>query len=735
MSKTQLNFHVAGMHCASCASNIEHALNKVDGITQAKVNYGNEQANVESVNVPFEQIAKVIKRLGYTAILENNEQSDVAEAMREKELTQLKLTLIISASLSLVLVALSMLPFVPDFLKNPYLLLAISTPVQFWAGRRFYHGAFSALKNKSSNMDTLVALGSSVAYFYSLATIFIPEFFSKNNLEAHLYFESSAVIITFILLGKYLELSAKKNSSSAIKKLLGLQSKTATLWKDGAWQNVDIAVVKMGDRLLVKPGEKIPVDSVIDKGSANIDESMLTGENIAVFKKAGNKIYAATINHDGSLEIIAKKIGEQTMLAQIIRLVKNAQGSKPNVQKLVDQIAQIFVPVILILAGLTFVTWLYFDPSIALISFINVLIIACPCSLGLATPISLIVSIGKGALNGILIKDAQALEISNKIKAVIFDKTGTLTMGKPKVQEFKIFGQKTNDFILSLVQAAETLSAHPLANALVDYCENNLDEKMLITLTDFKNHSGSGITAIYKKQKVLIGTEALLSEAKIEPSEQINQLAKNWRQQAYSLVFVAYHQEILAIFAIADTIRANSLVTIQKLQSMRIKTIMLTGDNEQSAKNIASQLQIDKVIAQVLPAQKEAIVKKLREKYKIVAMVGDGINDAPALSNADVGIAMGNGTDIAIEAAGITLLHSDISLVPKAIRLSQLTFNNIRENLFWAFAYNIILIPVAMGALYPRFNLLLNPMLAGLAMAFSSITVVSNALRLKGQKL
>jgi heavy metal translocating P-type ATPase len=416
-------------------------------------------------------------------------------------------------------------------------------------------------------------------------------------------------------------------------------------------------------------------------------------------------------------------------------LVKNAQGSKPNVQKLVDRISQVFVPIILVLAVITFVVWFFFDRNIALISLINILIIACPCALGLATPISLVVSVGKGANSGILVKDAQALEISNQIKAIIFDKTGTLTVGQPEVQEFKIFNHKQPSFIWNLVKTAETLSAHPLAKALVNYATKNIEQESAITLQNFVSHAGAGIEAKYKKETLLIGTEALLIKNKIKLDEKMQELAKKWRQKAYSLVFVALGGQVLNIIAIADKERANSLATIQRLQAMGIKTIMLTGDNKQSAQNIAKKLQIDEVIAEVLPAQKEAVIKEMKAKYGVVAMVGDGINDAPALSSADVGIAMGNGTDVAIEAAGITLLHSDIALVPQAIHLSQLTFQNIRQNLFWAFAYNIVLIPVAMGVFYPQFNLLLNPMLAGLAMAFSSVTVVANALRLKGQKL
>lgn len=734
MSTKQLNFHIAGMHCASCASNIQRTLSKTKGVAKASVNYGNEQANLELDGADFKQVAQVVKKMGYTAILAEDDQADVAEELREKEIANLKFTLTWSAILSLVLLVISMLP-VPDVFKNPYLMLLLSTPVQFVAGRRFYQGALSALRNKSSNMDTLVALGTSVAYFYSLAVILLPNFFKANNLEAHLYFETAAVIITFILLGKYLELNAKKNSSSAIKKLLGLQSKTATLWKNGSWQEVGISEVQAGDRLLVKPGEKVPVDSVIAKGSASLDESMLTGESVAVLKKTGDKVYAATINYDGSLEIIAKKVGQQTMLAQIIRLVKNAQGSKPDVQKLVDRISQIFVPVILLLATVTFIAWLFFDRNIALISLINILIIACPCALGLATPISLVVSVGKGAGKGILIKDAQALEISNQIKAIIFDKTGTLTIGQPEVQEFKIYGHKQANFVWNLVKTAETLSAHPLAKALVNYASKNVKQEPPITLQNFVSHAGAGIEAKYKKETLLIGTEALLTQNKIKLDQEMQELAKKWRQQAYSLVFVALGKQVLSIIAIADQERSNSLSTIQRLQSMGIKTIMLTGDNKQSAQNIAKKLQIDEVIAEVLPAQKEAVIKEMKAKYGVVAMVGDGINDAPALSSADVGIAMGNGTDVAIEAAGVTLLHSNIALVPQAIHLSQLTFQNIRQNLFWAFAYNIVLIPVAMGVFYPQFNLLLNPMLAGLAMAFSSVTVVANALRLKGQKL
>jgi heavy metal translocating P-type ATPase len=724
-----LTFHVSGMTCASCASNIARKLTKTEGVSEASVNYANEQASVvyDEKKIKVKTIAESVNSLGYKANINSKDDGDVAEKERTAELKSLKNKLIISGVLAGLLM-LSMISSLPGIFHNPWFLWILATPVQFWAGTRFYKGAFSALKNLSSNMDTLVALGTSVAYFYSSAVMIFGNWFISQGIETHVYFEASAAIIFFILLGKFLEIRAKAQTSSAIKELLNLQVKTAFVKKDKDWVEVSIEKVRVGNILLVKPGQKIPVDGEVIKGETSIDESMVTGESLPVLKQKGDSVVGATTNQSGSIEIKAIKVGSETMLANIIRLVKQAQGSRPPIQALVDKVASVFVPVVIVLALLTFIIWLLVGPEprylFALVSMINVLIIACPCALGLATPTSLMVGMGKGAKLGILIKDARALEIANKTKAVVFDKTGTLTEGKPEVQEAVFVDQKNKNIILSLVKDIEELSHHPLATSLVEFANKNLVKNYKKNIIkDFKDISGKGVSASVGKDKILIGNKKLIN----------NKI--NIANLGQSLVLVSINKKLVAYFGIADSLKQNSKDTINKLNNMGITSIMLTGDNKETATAIAKQVNIKEFVSEVLPADKEQTIRDLRKKYSVVAMVGDGINDAPALASADIGIAMGGGTDVAIESAGITLLRSDISLVPAAINLSKRTMQNIRQNLFWAFGYNIILIPVAMGALYPFFKILLNPMLAGAAMAFSSVSVVANALRLKRQKL
>lgn len=734
-----LSFHVSGMHCASCASLIQKSLKKTEGVTEAHVNYANEQATVvlASKGASKRAITDAVKKAGYTAHI-SEDTSDIAEKKRSEELAQLKQKLVISGVISVILMSGAMLPFVPSFLHNPWLAMVLAAVVQFWAGKRFYQGAWSGLKNLTANMDTLVALGTSVAFFYSSAVTIFSDWFVSHGVDTHVYFEASAAIITFILLGKFLEIRAKAQTSSAIKKLLGLQAKTALLQKGDDWVEVPIEEVVVGDVLLVKPGQKVPVDGEVIEGETSIDESMVTGESLPVAKKTGDTVVGSTINSSGSIQIKATKVGSDTMLASIINLVKQAQGSRPPIQALVDVIAAYFVPVVIVLSVITFVVWFLVGPEPrylrALLSMINVLIIACPCALGLATPTSLMVGMGRGASLGILIKDANALEVANKTQAVVFDKTGTLTEGKPEVVE-DIFFTKDTETALQAVLAVEEKSHHPLASALIAYASNKVSKKTKGTVTAFKDVSGKGVTAKVGKKQVVIGNKALFDETSLSLSADEQQKVTSLTQKGNTVVLVAIDKQLVALFGIADKLKHNAQEVIASLEEMGITSIMLTGDTKKTAEAIAQQAGISRVKAEVLPDEKEAAVRALRKEFEYVAMVGDGINDAPALATADVGIAMGGGTDVAIESAGITLLRSDISLVPTAIGLSKATMRNIRQNLFWAFGYNIVLIPVAMGVLYPTFGILLNPMLAGAAMAFSSVSVVANALRLKKSRL
>ncbi|MBU0978535.1 MAG: heavy metal translocating P-type ATPase [Patescibacteria group bacterium] len=732
---TSISFHVSGMHCASCASNIQRKLKKTKGVAEANVNYANEQATVtfNSDQTSEEDLTKAVASLGYTAHLHTDEAGDVAETERALELGSLKTKVIVSGLLSLILIS-SMIPGLPEILRSPWLLWLLTTPVQFWAGRRFYLGAWSGLKNLTTNMDTLVVLGTSVAYFYSVAVVIFSQQLMSAGLTTHVYFEASAAIITFVLLGKYLEIRAKAQTSSAIKELLNLQAKTAWIKQGNDWVEVPIDLVQPGDLLLVKPGQKIPVDGEVVVGETAVDESMITGESLPIAKHVGDLVVGATLNQSGSIQMKAVKVGSQTMLANIIRLVKQAQGSKPAIQALVDKISSYFVPVVIGLAVLTFVMWMWWGPEPkflpALISMINVLIIACPCALGLATPTSLMVGIGKGAKLGILIKDAQSLETAHLVKAVVFDKTGTLTEGKPVVQTSQLFSDD-KQLISNLLKAVEELSYHPLAGALVNWADEHSGSKKKLQVINFQDVSGSGVKALVNQQKVFIGNQKFLQDHKVALPQAIVKTIEQLKAKGQTVVFMSLDGQVTALFGIADGIRKSSPAVTRSLQKMGITSIMLTGDNKQTAKAIASQVGISQVLAEVLPADKEKTIRQLRGQYPVIAMVGDGINDAPALATADISIAMGGGTDAAMESAGITLLRSDISLVPTALKLSQATMRNIRQNLFWAFSYNIILIPVAMGALYPVFGILLNPVLAGAAMAFSSVSVVLNALRLK----
>lgn len=734
------NLHIAGMHCASCAVNIARSLKKINGVKTAFVNYANEQASISFDQQKTDQtkLMQVVTKLGYQAFNDDQAAENLSTENRKKSLKDMKFKLWIGGILTVLLILNMFIPL-PGWASSPWLLWFLATPIQFWVGKRFYQGAWSALKVGATNMDTLVVLGTSVAYFYSVFVVLFGNWLAGQGLATHLYFESAGAVITFVLLGKFLEIMAKDRTSTVLKKLLGLQVNDALAWRQGSWLKLAIKELVEGDKVLVKPGQKIPVDGVVVAGLSAVDESMITGESLPVTKVVGDKVVGATLNQSGVLEVKAVSLGEKSILANIIKLVKQAQGSRPPIQALVDQVAGIFVPAVLVLAVLTFIAWLIFGPDpkflLALSSMMSVLIIACPCALGLATPTSLMVGVGRAAELGILIKDAQSLELATKVKAVVFDKTGTLTFGKPQVNNtFFPDSSLSSLAILAIVKFVEELSQHPLAVAITKYCQTQLQNIRKLKVTNFHDLAGRGVEAKVDGKRVIIGTAELLKQMGVLIDSQYQSLADKWRRQSQTVVFVAVDRQLVVMFGITDQLRPESVGLILSLKAQKIVPVMLTGDKKLTALVFAKRLGIDQVIAEVMPEQKASTVVELRHQYGLVAMVGDGINDAPALAGADLSIAMGSGTDVAIESSGVTLLRSDLGLVMRTIALSKATMNNIKQNLFWAFGYNLILIPVAMGVFFPLTGWLLNPGLAGLAMAFSSVSVVVNALRLKNFK-
>jgi len=739
MSNTTISFHVSGMHCASCAANIQRKITKLPGVETASVNYASEQASVlfDQAKIKREKIAEAVKSLGYEPHLNVKDANKLIETERMNELKMLRNDIVLGVILTVFLLVGAMASFAPDFLKNVWVMLLLASPVQFWAARRYYQSAWSALKNRTANMDTLIALGTSIAYFYSLFVVLFENYLVRLGIPSHVYFETASTIVTLVLIGKYLELRARGQTSEALKKLFDLQAKTAHKIENGEVKEIAIEEVKVGDRLIVKPGEKVPVDGRIVKGESALNESMVTGESLPVEKAEDDLVIGSTLNTYGSFEMVAEKVGNETRLSQIARLVAEAQGSRPPIQKLVDTVSAFFVPSVIILSIITFGVWLVLGPEpkllYALVNMISVLIIACPCALGLATPTSLMVGIGRGASMGILIKDAQALEVANKIKIVVFDKTGTLTEGKPMVRDVffpKSLNEQDKKKYLSIAKSLEEKSSHPLAEAVTAYVKSqNILEN--ISVTSFRNISGRGLEGTIDQKEVLIGTEKMMLERNVTLNPEILDKINQWRSNAWTVSLMAVDKRITLALGIADTPKPKAKEVLSELTKMRVSTVMLTGDNKTTGEAIAKALGVSKVEAEVAPEQKEARIKQLRKNNEVVAMVGDGINDAPALAAADVGIAMGNGTEIAIESAGVTLLRSDITLVPKSIMLSKATMKNIRQNLWWAFGYNIILIPVAAGILYPFWGIQLSPILASLAMALSSVSVVTNALRLK----
>lgn len=729
------NFPVLEMSCAACASRVDKTLNRQPGVISASVNYATATATVEYIpeECSPESLKSAIQAAGYDLIIETEQNNPInkAEEAHLKKYRKLKQRTLAAICLSLPISIISMC-FI-DIPYAPYLTWLLSTPVVFGLGRDFYINAWKQLKHGSANMDTLVANSTGIAYLFSLFNLFFPDFWLSRGIQPQIYFEASNMIIAFILLGRTLEERAKGNTSAALRKLMGLQPKTVTrVTPNGQLQEVAVNLVVPGDRLQVKPGEKIAVDGIVREGSSYVDESMLSGEPVAVKKQTGSKVYAGTINQKGSFIFTAERVGSETMLSQIIRMVQEAQGSKAPVQKTVDRIAAVFVPAILSIALLTFFLWFFLSPSEGfthgLLAAVTVLIIACPCALGLATPTAIMVGIGKGAENGILIKDAECLEVAKKIDTVVLDKTGTLTEGKPVMTD--LIWETESPKLTNLFFSLEKRSEHPLAEAVVSALKGEN-----LPLTDFESLTGTGICGKTENNTYYAGNLRLLNEHNITVSNRLAEAASRFTEEAKTVIWFANETEALAVAAITDQIKDTSKQAINTLKERGIEVYMLTGDSRKTAAVLAQKAGIPHFRAEVLPAQKADFIKELQQQGKHVAMVGDGINDSAALAQADLSIAMGKGSDIAIDVAKMTIISSDLRKIADAIHLSTLTVRTIRENLFWAFIYNLIGIPVAAGILYPVCGFLLNPMIAGAAMAMSSVSVVTNSLRLRKKKL
>ncbi|OUL29604.1 copper-translocating P-type ATPase [Nostoc sp. T09] len=761
-----------GMSCASCARGVEDAIRSVSGVNECSVNFGVEQATVEydPKKTDLQAIQDAVDAAGYSAypLQEENllaEEDDGEKTDRLRESRHLLRKVFVGAVIGVLLVIGSLpmmtglnLSLIPAWLHNPWVQFVLTTPVLFWCGADFFRNAWKAFKRHTATMDTLVSLGTGAAYIYSLAVTVFPGFLIAQGLMPDVYYEAAVVIIVLLLLGRWLENRARGQTSAAIRQLIGLQARTARLMRNGREVDVPIAEVQIGDVVLVRPGEKIPVDGEIIEGTSTVDEAMVTGESVPVKKQVGDEVIGATINKTGSFQFRATRVGKDTVLAQIVQLVQQAQGSKAPIQRLADQVTAWFVPVVIAIALLTFIIWFNFmgNPTLALIATVGVLIIACPCALGLATPTSVMVGTGKGAENGILIKGAESLELAHKIQTIVLDKTGTITQGKPTVTDFVTVNGTANGNEIKLLQLAASVernSEHPLAEAVVRYAQSQ--EVDLAEVKGFEAVAGSGVQAIVSHRQVQIGTQRWMAELGINTQE----LEKDKQRLEYlgkTAIWIAVDGQIKGLMGIADAIKPTSAQAVKALQKLGLEVVMLTGDNRPTAESIAREVGIKRVLAEVRPDQKAAVIKSLQvdskskirlEKFakegnppynfsqnpksKIVAMVGDGINDAPALAQADVGIAIGTGTDVAIAASDITLISGDLQGIVTAIQLSRATIRNIRQNLFFAFIYNVAGIPIAAGILFPFFGWLLNPIVAGAAMAFSSVSVVTNALRLR----
>ena len=732
-------YPVTGLHCASCAARTESLIKSLPGIKSASVNFADTSVRVEfspEVISPS-SMKKAVQAIGYDIIIDEENSQALKEEAHDTYFKLIRTNTIGAAALSIPLVIIAMV-----FMNIPYanyIMLVLATPVVFWFGRQFPAGAWKQLKHHTANMDTLVALSTGIAYLYSASVTFFPELLHKAGMHGHVYFEASAVIITFILLGKLLEERAKSNTSSALKKLIGLQAKTVVLvTADGEQKEVPVSNVIPGNILLVKPGIRIPVDGTIISGSSFVDESMISGEPIPAEKTAQSKVYAGTINQKGSFQFRADKVGGDTVLAHIIKMVREAQGSKAPIQHLVDRVAGIFVPVVISIAVISGVIWLISGVENAfthsLLAVVTVLIIACPCALGLATPTAIMVAIGMGADNGILIKDAESLEIAHKVNAVVLDKTGTITMGEPTVESIEWKKNANIESLGRILLGIQNKSEHPLAEPVVRFLENK-GLKSDLSLSNVESITGKGIKASVDNNIYYVGNSKLMDDNNIQIGSELVKFAEDWQKEAKTVFFFSDSKDAISVIAVSDKIKDSSVQAIRQLHSMGIEVHMLTGDNEQVARKIASEAGTDSYRAEVMPQAKHDFIKELQNQGKIVAMVGDGINDSQALAQADVSIAMGKGSDIAMDVAKMTIISSDLTKIPAAIRLSQQTTSIVKQNLFWAFIYNVIGIPIAAGALYPIAGFLLNPMIAGAAMAMSSVSVVSNSLRLKGKKI
>ena len=731
------NFKVEGMHCASCASSVESMLDSMGGVNRAQVNFADESVFVEydKEKVAPSRMKEAVQKIGYDLVIDQKTDLDKEAAKEKEKLNKAGKKAFLAIGFSIPVFVISM--FLPELPFRNWILLGLTLPVITWFGREFFQIAWKQARHGTANMDTLVALGTGAAFLFSLFNTIFPEYLLSRGITPHVYYEAAAVIISLILLGRYFETRAKSRTSDSIKRLMGLQVKTAKVLRDGEEIEIPVDQVGVDDIVQVRPGEKIPVDGRIVQGYSSVDESMITGEPLPVEKGKGDQVIGATLNKTGSFQIQAEKVGSDTVLSQIIQMVREAQGSKAPVQKLADRIAAIFVPVVIVIAIVSAVIWYFTGPSpqltYAFVTLVTVLIIACPCALGLATPTALMVGIGKGAEQGILIKDATILEKVNRIDSIVVDKTGTITTGKPVVSNMKWMTDVQDDKLLDLIYTIETRSEHPLAEAITEYLQgrarNGYDVK------EFDYVIGKGIQATYGDDELLIGSQRLMQNKNIKIPQELIEGVKQDGEGLASQVFVARNGRLELLFSVEDEIKPTSVKAIKGLREAGIEVHMMTGDNDLVAGYVADKTGIENYRAGVMPQDKLEYVKKLQHEGHRVAMVGDGINDSPALAQADIGIAMGKGTDVAIESAQITLVKGDLEKIRSAIELSKSTLKTIKQNLFWAFFYNVIAIPIAAGLLYPVNGFLLNPMVAGAAMSFSSVSVVMNSLRLKSKKL
>jgi Cu2+-exporting ATPase len=731
-------FPVLNMSCASCASHNQHILETLPGVIYASVNYANASAIVEYVPsvIDIPDLKKALQAAGYDLMTDENEAAkDTLENDKRRKLNNLKNKTLGAVVFSLPVVIIGM--FFNSIPHANVIMWACTTPVIFLCGNQFFVHAWKQAKHTSANMDTLVALSTGTAYLFSVFNTLLPEFWLSRGQQPDVYFEAASVVIAFILLGKLLEERAKVKTSTSIKKLMGLQPKSVTIIKqDGEHEVIKIENVKVGDILLVKPGEKIAVDGTLVNGNSFVDESMISGEPVPIEKSVGDTVFAGTMNQKGSFQFSADKVGADTVLSHIIKMVQQAQGSKAPVQKLVDKVAGIFVPVVIVIAILTLIVWTFAGGengfTRGLLSMVTVLVIACPCALGLATPTAIMVAVGKAANNGILIKDAESLELAKKINTVVFDKTGTITEGKPVVSD--IGWLKENEDEKKVLCSIEKQSEHPLAEAIVNFLSKGSDQQFMNT-EHFESLTGYGTQASLNGKKYFVGNERLYKKNNISISNELQLSSQKWLAAAKTVIYFTNEKEVLAVIAIADKIKVTSIEAVRELQAMGLEVYMLTGDNKTTAEVIAREAGIVNFKSEFLPSDKAAFIKDLQQKGKIVAMAGDGINDSNALAQADIGIAMGKGSDIAMEVANLTIISSDLTKIRQTIQLSKLTVSTIKQNLFWAFIYNIIGIPLAAGLLYPINGFLLNPMIAGAAMALSSVSVVGNSLRLQSRNI